>query len=116
MTTHVEIIAAQPTSITVALYYLIPEGLRSSVAADPDRVPAGSGLTVEEVQQLKDGTLFEVIQEIDPATLSLNELQKAVELAWRTYQGEAKKDYIRAYSYVNIPGLVGRTWDGTTWG
>lgn len=112
---RIEILSVQPTNITVALYYPVPADIQSTAANDQSRTPAGNGLSTAEVQELKDGTLFEYIKTMDPQSMSLNEAKQAAETLWSDSRHEAKSEYMRLYSYINIPNVVGKTWDGTTW-
>jgi len=111
----IEIISVQPQSITVALYYPVPDAVYSLASKDDTRTPAGNGLSPQELQALKDGKLFELMKDLDPQSMTLNTVKTAIEDLWKDSAAEAKTEYIRAYSYVNIPNVVGRTWDGTSW-
>ena len=111
----IEIIAVQPSAITVALYYPVPDKIYSTASKDPARLPAGNGLSGAEVQALKDGKLFEVVKDISPEAKTQGELRSAIEDLWANSRGEARTAYTSAYSYMNLPDIVGRTWDGDTW-
>lgn len=108
---RIEIIAVAPDSITVALYYPVPDAVYSSVAVDTDRVPAGNGLSPAEVAELKQGRIFELVKTVDPVSKTQQEARTFIENLWRESAQEAKTEYIRLYSYVNFPDIVGRTWD-----
>jgi hypothetical protein len=115
MAIRIEILSVQPTGITVAFYYPVPANIQSTAANDQARVPAGNGLSAAELQELKDGTLFEHIKTLDPQSMSLNEVKQAIENLWSDSIHEAKSAYMQLYSYINLPNAVGKTWDGTTW-
>lgn len=112
---RIEIISVQPQDITLALYYPVPPSIYSSASEDPARTPAGNGLSAPELQALKEGRLYEVMRTVDPMAKTQAEMRDAVEKLWDDTRGEAKTQYIQAYSYMNLPDIVGRTWDGDTW-
>lgn len=115
MTIRVEIIDVQPTVIMVALYYLVPNQFYLPVSNDPDRTPVGSGLDATDLALLKEGRLFELVKTFDPAAITVQGIRREVEQLWSDSRQEARVEYARLYSYVNIPDVVGKVWDGSTW-
>jgi len=110
-----EIIALSPQAVSVAFYYPVPPHMHSTASRDPSRVPAGAGMTASEIQELKDGTLYEIVRDIDPESMSKAQMRDKVEQSWADFKDEAKDEYLQKFSYMNLPGVVGKKWDETGW-
>jgi len=111
----IEIISVQPQSITAAFYYPVPQSVYSSASVDPSRIPAGNGLSAQELQDLKDGKLWELVRDVDPESKTQVEMRLRIERMWDELKGPAKQDYIQKFSYTNMSSAVGKVWDGNTW-
>lgn len=108
---RVEIYSVTQQAIDVALYYPVPTEMYSPASKDMTRQPAGSTLTAAELQGLQDGHLVEVLRQINPEGLKLQQVKELIETTWRDTAEVAKRDYIRDYSYTNIPNILGRRWE-----
>ena len=112
---RIEIISVTDQEIGLALYYPVPANIYSVASKDPARMPLGNGLNAQELQDLKDGKLFEIEKTLSPEAKTQGEMKAAVEAIWNSSKSEAKTSYKQKYSYMNIPNLVGRKWDGNSW-
>ena len=110
MTVKIELLSITPSAVSVALYY--PVTVPIAEANDQSRTAAGLRLSAQELQNLKDGTLFELV-----AGVSINRLTKAqtksyIEGLWDARKAEAEATYAALYRDIN---LVGKAFDGTSW-
>jgi hypothetical protein len=112
---RIEIISVTDQEVGLALYYPVPAHLYSVASKDPSRVPLGNGLNAQELQDLKDGKLFELEKSVSPEAKTQAEMRAAIEKTWDSSKSQAKTAYKQAYSYMNLPNLVGKKWDGNSW-
>jgi len=98
------------TSVRAAFYYPVPPSVWLSGSVDQSRTPAGNRLSPAEVQELKDGTIHELIFVADrPAGTTTSQVQAKLEVEWDKAKGRAKADYVNQY------GAVGTAYDGGSW-
>ena len=109
MTIRLEILNISAGSVNVALYYPVPSAIYSPASVDTARTPAGIALNATEIQDLKDGKLFEYIDSLNVNGRTLPQMRVALEKLWDDRKLTAKDKYIDDYKYA------GRSWDGTTW-
>ncbi len=81
-------------------------------ANDQNRIPAGTRLSAAEKEDLKDGTLFELVQSVSINRLTKAETKTYIEGLWVARQTEALDEYQEVYRDVN---LVGKAFDGASW-
>lgn len=110
MAVKVEILTMAPQSVSVALYYPITNVIAE--ANDPSRTAAGTRLSATELQNLKDGTLFEFVQSVSINRLSKSEAKAYIEGLWDARQIEALAEYQASYRDAN---LIGKAFDGVNW-
>ena len=110
MATKIEILSITPTLVSLAFYYPIASPIAE--ASDPTRVPAGTRLSAQEVQDLKDGTLFEQVQDISINRLTKPQAKAYIEGLWASRQATALEEYQAVWRDAD---LVGKAFDGTSW-
>ena len=109
MTTRIEILALTAEEVRVAFYYPTP-ALPGS--ADPARTPSGKALAPEELQSLRDGTLFEVVKALKIEGRTEAEVLPVIEEAWAAHRPAAKARHEKRHHFAD---LVGTVWDGARW-
>ena len=105
----IEIISETGTDTTAAFYYPVPLGKQLPAAADNTRTAAGSALSAQELQDLKDGKLFEYMYSTGTRGMTTPERQSKLVSAWATSLAAALKQYEALYS------AAGDYYDGSTW-
>jgi hypothetical protein len=109
MATQIEIIGCGPFEVQAAFYYAVPVNLRLGSANDQSRTPAGTRLSAQELQELKDGILYEYVATVSIRGMSTAEAQAAVQQARSDYAAAAAAQYRARFLYV------GKAFDGTNW-
>lgn len=110
MATRIEILSITVNAVSLALYYPIASPI--AAADDPARAPAGTRLSAQERQDLKDGTLFEVVRSISINRLTKAQTKEYIEELWANHKAEAEAAYAAFYRDA---ALVGKAFDGTSW-
>lgn len=96
--------------VKAAFYYPVPPALFQPASVDPSRLPAGTRLSASEIQDLKDGTLYEyIIDEVKPNNVTVAEIQNKLIQLYNSRKSDAATRYTRAYS------SDGLAWDGIDW-
>lgn len=111
--TDIEILDVSGRNFRCAFYYAVPAGQQMADAVDANRVPAGSRLTAQELQDLKDGKLYELVRTVEvPDTMTTGQIG-ALLIANRTdMQPLAATEYKAAYSGKSF---VGKAYNGASW-
>ena len=110
MAIKIELLSISPSNASVALYYPIASPI--AVAKDTTRTAAGIRWSGQELQDLKDGTLFELVKNISINRLNKLETKVYIEDLWIKHQTEALGAYKALYRDV---ALIGKAFDGTSW-
>lgn len=110
MATKIEILSITVNAVSLALYYPIASPI--AAGSDPTRAPAGTRLSAQEEQDLKDGTLFELVKTISLSGMSKVQAKAHIEGLWENRKAEAKAAYAALYRDAD---LVGKAFDGTVW-
>ncbi len=110
MAVKIELLSISPGSAGVALYYPVASPIVA--ANDPSRTPAGTRLSPQEKQDLKDGTLFELVKSVSLSGMSKAQAKDHIEGLWENRKAEAKVAYAMLYRDAD---LVGKVYDGTSW-
>lgn len=98
------------TTASVALYVAVPPAQQSALAINPAKVPAGTKLTLAEIQDLKDGKIIEQLESIDITGLDNAALRAAMVALWQ----ERRPKMLAAYAATKR--LVGDVWtDAPGW-
>lgn len=113
MAVRIEILSAKPTLMKAALYYAIPAPQRLPGAVDVTRVPAGVRLSPTEVNQLRQGALYELVREFNiiPASTA-GDIQGVLEREWNRNRQFAMQEYRKKYTNTQFNGFF---WDGASW-
>jgi hypothetical protein len=112
MATQIEVLYARKFSMQFALYFVIPGVKQLGNAANPSRVASGIKLSVQELQDLKDGKLHErVITLIRRPTESYRMVLTRARLLYPKLQATAEAEYAKLYGAA----LQGLTYNGTNW-
>ena len=108
MATRIEILGLSAEEARVAFYYPVP---LVAGTADPNRNPAGQALSAAELQQLKDGTLIEVVKTLKVGGKKA-EKRAVIEAAWSAHEAELKARHRARHADAD---MIGEAWDGTSW-
>ena len=103
---QIEILSEDGIVVTAAFYYEIPFGQQLLSAEDQNRTPAGTSLSAQELQDLKDGKIFEVIWSSGATGLNTAARRSKLVSEWAQNQGDAKAEYKSVY------GASGDYYDG----
>lgn len=109
MATRIEILASDRENATAAFYYVVPVGSRLAGAADVERVAAGSRLSAQELQDLKDGALIEVVRTFSTRGMTAGQARTRLQNTWAELEAAALADYTARYRFSHL------AWDGTAW-
>ncbi len=110
MAVKIEILSITPKMVSLALYY--PIAVPITAADDQTRTAAGTRLSAQELQDLKDGTLFELVKSVSLSGMSKAKAKAHIEGLWDNRKAEAEAAYARFYRDAE---LVGKAYDGTSW-
>ena len=110
MAVKIELLSISPSTVLVALYYPVVSPI--TAANDPNRTAAGTRLSALELQDLKDGTLFELVKNVSLSGMSKEKAKDHIEGLWDNRKVEAARTYAALYRDAD---LVGKTYDGTSW-
>lgn len=106
---RIEILNITDGIVNLALYYPVPGGLYNPASNDQTRTPAGTRLSASELQDLKDGKLYEYLASIPVSSRKLPQLRGEIQRLWADKIPYAKAKYKQDFSYT------GRAWDGVNW-
>lgn len=109
MAVRIEILATTVESASIALYYPIAAGSRLTAANDQSRVAAGTRLSTQELQDLKDGALFEVRRDFSIRGMTAAQARARLQNMWAELQDEALAEYTARYRFAHA------AWDGSAW-
>jgi len=109
MAIKIELIDITNNLLTAAFYYPVPAQRRLPAANDQSRTPQGSRLSSQELQELKDGELFEFVVTQDISGMTRPQVRQMLENVY------ARKKRDAAAQYKSLYGVVGIAWDGTSW-
>lgn len=109
MAVRIEILETTADSASIALYYPIAAGSRLTAANDQTRTAAGARLSAQELQDLKDGALFEVLRSFSIRGMTAAQARVRLERMWTELQDEALAEYTARYRFAHA------AWDGTSW-
>ena len=113
MAVKCEVIAVDGQKLTIAYYYPIDVADQLPAAVDANRVPAGSALSAQEIQDLKDGKIYEQLEVYEvPFGTPIATIAGKVQQRWNNGQDAALEEYKARYSFSS---QVGRWWDGNVW-
>ena len=109
MSIEIEILDMSDGNVSAAYYYVIEGDQILPGANDQDREPTGTRLSPDEVQALKDGTLYEwVITRVRPAG-TFKDLQQFL------IQDRSQNNQVARAYYAEQYGGVGLAYDGNSW-
>ena len=109
MAVRIEILETTADSASIALYYPIAAGSRLTAANDQTRTAAGARLSAQELQDLKDGALFEVLRSFSIRGMTAAQARSRLQNSWTEHQSSALAAYTEKYRFLNL------AWDGSTW-
>lgn len=109
MALQIEILSADRDVAVCAFYYPVPVGSRLAAAADAGRTAAGKRLSAQELQDLKDGALFEVVIPLSVRGMTAAQARSRLQNSWTEHQSSALAAYTEKYRFLNL------AWDGSTW-
>ena len=110
MAVKIELLSILPQSVLVALYYPIATPI--AAANDQNRTSAGMRFSAQEQQDLKDGTLFELVKSVSINRLTKAQTKSYIEGLWADRKAEAEAGYAALYRDAD---LAGKAFDGTSW-
>jgi len=106
MAYQIEILSLTNTSATLLLYYPVDIQDYLPLSSNPDRDPKGTGLSAQDIQDIKDGRLIEKLEDIRiPAENAA--VRQLIESQWNKFRQAAYREYRNKY--------FGRYYDGTDW-
>ena len=103
----IEILSDSETETSALFYYSIPPGQVLPGANDQSRTPQGNALTAQELQDLKDGKLYEVNWSSGSTGLDVAARRSKLVNEWAQAQGDSLKAYKLQY------GGTGDYYDGS---
>ena len=103
---QIEIISDSGTETSALFYYSIPPGQVLPGAEDQSRTPLGNALNAQELQDLKDGKLYEVSWSSGSTGLDVAARRSKLVSEW----AQAKGDSLQAYKLQY--GGTGDYYDG----
>lgn len=109
MAVRIEVLSANRSEAHVALYYVIPEVSRLAAAVDANRVALGTRLSAQELQDLKDGVLFEVDRTVSVVGMTNGQARTRLQNLWTEMESAALAEYTARYRHAHV------AWDGTNW-
>ena len=110
MAIQIEILSLTSQQVSLALYY--PATNPIAEAADANRTPAGTRLSVQEQQDLKDGTLIELLKSVKILHKTKAQARARVEAVWEESADLAQFQYQATYRNAD---LIGKAFNGTVW-
>ncbi len=110
MAVKIELLSITTSRASVALYYPVASPI--AAANDQNRLPVGTRLSAQELQDLKDGTLFELVKNVSISGMSKAEAKTYIESLWVGRQAEATLAYAALYRDSD---LIGKAFDGANW-
>ena len=115
MATRIEVLKLMDNHrIRVAWYYEIEKKQQLPGAVDASREPAGTRLSAQERQALKDGKLFELVKVLSVSGSAKDtKMAQRLEVQWAELQGEALAEYRRLYGLGQLTEHA--AWDGSGW-
>lgn len=109
-----ELLSVGKESVTAAMYYVVPADIYSPTSVDPNRVPKGTQLNATELQDLKDGKLFEYLCTITITEgTPIAEVAVALDQAWTDCQEDASTLYNKLFGLATY---IGYHRDAGVWG
>lgn len=93
MSIKIEVIAEDTLETTVAFYYPVAPGQQLPGAVNPDKVPAGVALSVEELDDLKMGAIYERVITYPTTGLDVASRRSKFVSEWGMGQQGAKDAY-----------------------
>ena len=109
MAVRIEILTTTAESASIALYYPVAAGSRLAAANDQTRTAAGTRLSAQELQDLKDGALIEVLRAFSITGMTASQARTRLERMWTELQDEALAAYTARYRFAHA------AWDGSAW-
>lgn len=109
MAVRIEVLATTAESASIALYYPIAVGSRLAAANDQTRAAAGTRMSAQELQDLKDGALFEIVRSFSIRGMTPAQSRTRLERMWAELQDEALAEYAARYRFAHA------AWDGSAW-
>ncbi len=110
MAVKIELLTISPDRASLALYYQITNPI--AAANDQTRTMAGTRLSAQEQQALKNGTLFELLKSVSLSGMTKAQAKAKIEAFWAERQAEAEAKYKSLYRDAD---LIGKAFDGTGW-
>lgn len=109
MAVRIEVLSSDRNSASVAFYYAVPVGSRLAGAADAARTAAGSRLSAQELQDLKDGALYEVTRSFPINGMTPAQARTRLQNVWTELEADALAEYAAKYRFAHA------AWDGSSW-
>jgi len=93
----IEVISESSSETTAAFYYPVPPGQQLPGAVDQSRTPAGNALTAQELQDLKDGKIYEILWTTGTTGLDVPARRSKLVNEWAQAQAGAIVEYKNRY-------------------
>ena len=94
----------------VVAYYPVPDAIYDESSVDPTRTPASNRLTTPEINNLKNGRLFEVLATVDVSGKDEAAVKTRIENLYASGESNAMNQYKKQFS-----DYVCQSWDGDIW-
>lgn len=95
-------------AMRIAFWLEVPAELQAKFA-NPRAQSAFRGVSVDELQALRDGVIVERVEQMSSkVALTLTEIRAGLEAAWRQKQDELT-------AAAGGAGVIGSAWDGAAW-
>jgi hypothetical protein len=88
-------ILTMDTQVHAAFYYVMDDPLPA--AEDQTRDPAGNALSPEEIQDLRDGTVYEYLFTMPGSGDNVTQIQSKLQAQWLGNRQRANKEYAEKY-------------------
>lgn len=106
-----EILEFDDNTVKAAFYYDVPNNSHSPASADNSKEPAGAGLDLSQRNELKAGTIIEMIRNINITGMDADQIHAALASSWTNDKAGALAANSRKYSTIFIGNkLIGNNW------
>jgi len=106
---QIEIIDLSGTEVRAAFYYEVLPNQYLPASEDQSRTPEGTRLSTQELQDLKDGNLFEKVRIIRIEGMKVNQIQAELVSQYNSGRQEASDEYRKLYMGAGL------AYDGSSW-
>lgn len=109
MAVQIEILEQSGTEVRTAFYYPVPPQQYLPGSDDQTRVPEGTVLSPAEIQDIKDGRLYEYVKIFPARNLTSQQIRDKLVTRYPIERTDAAAKYRELYS------SLGSWYDGTSW-